>query len=173
MPNISNAIINDFVSFRLSVHTKSCYLTWLPWANPETPRFVSQQLFFELTSSTSPNIENFACNNSVFTNRKRCLLVRQVPQGLFHTGSSITQLFYYLAPLQNDTDVTSRCMQLIFGDKGAATCLIRECPICDWKRGEGRGEKSIGPWTKYGHTRLSSFCSYTNGGCSINKRVFY
>ena len=107
MPKIYNAIINDFVSFRLFVHTKSCCLTWLPWANPETPRFVSQQLFFELTSSTSPNIENFACNNSVFTNRKRCLLVRQVPQGLFHTGSSITLLFYYLAPLRIFTIIWS------------------------------------------------------------------
>ena len=42
--------------------------------------------------------------------------------------SIMTLLFYYLAPLQNCTDVTSLCMQFIFGDKGAATCLIRECP---------------------------------------------
>ena len=33
----------------------------------------------------------------------------------------MTLLFYYLAPLQNDTDVMSRCMQFIFGDKGEAT----------------------------------------------------
>ena len=25
----------------------------------------------------------------------------------------------------------SQCMQFIFWDKGAATCLIRECPTCD------------------------------------------
>ena len=78
----------------------------------------------------------------------------------------MTMLFHYLAPLQNDNDVTSRCMQFIFEDKGQATCLIREC-TCDWKRGEGKGEKSIGPWTKYGHARLNLFCPYTNKRCSI------
>ena len=31
---------------------------------------------------------------------------------------------------------TSRCMQFTFGDKGEATYLIRECPTCNWKRGE-------------------------------------
>ena len=108
--------------------------------------------------------------------------------------SIMTLLFYYLAPLQNCTDVTSLCMQFIFGDKGAATCLIRECPtvshvgmcqVCllgtslhlrmalytalpvTEKEGKGEVKKSITPWTKYGHANLSSFCSYTNEGCSV------
>ena len=45
--------------------------------------------------------------------------------------SSMTLLFYYLAPLQNNNIVTSQCMQFIFGDKGEAMCLMRECPTCD------------------------------------------
>ena len=45
--------------------------------------------------------------------------------------NSMNLLFYYLAPLQNDTNVTSQCMLFIFGDKGAATCLIREYPTRD------------------------------------------
>ena len=59
------------------------------------------------------------------------------------TISSMTLLFYYLAPLQNDTVVTSQCMQFTFRDKGAAWSA------CDWKRKEGRGKKSISPGTKY------------------------
>ena len=31
--------------------------------------------------------------------------------------SSMTLLFYYLAPLQNDAVVTSRCIQFNLGDK--------------------------------------------------------
>ena len=79
--------------------------------------------------------------------------------------SSMTLLFYFLAPLQNYTDVTSWCMQFIFGDKGAATCLIRKCPTCDWKRKEGKGEMEFLDeiWTR----KPYSFCSYTNGGCSL------
>ena len=34
------------------------------------------------------------------------------------SSSSMTLLFYYLAPLQNDTNVMLRCMQFIFWDKG-------------------------------------------------------
>ena len=64
---------------------------------------------------------------------------------------SMTRLFKYLAPLPIHCLVTSRCMQFIFGDKGEATCLIRECPTCDWKREEGRGEYEHRPldeiWT--------------------------
>ena len=71
-------------------------------------------------------------------------------------GSSMTLLFYYLALLQNDTDVTSQCMQFIFGDKGPATCLNRECPTCDWKRGEGKGKKSLLVFF-----RLPIYCVYT------------
>ena len=50
--------------------------------------------------------------------------------------SSMTLLLYYLAPLQNDTVVTARCMQFIFGGKVEATCLIRECPL--WLKKKGR-----------------------------------
>ena len=31
-------------------------------------------------------------------------------------------------------------MQFIFGDKKDTNCLIRECPTCDWKREEGKGD---------------------------------
>ena len=37
---------------------------------------------------------------------------------IWSSDSSKTLLFYYLAPLQNKTIVTSRCMQFNFGDKG-------------------------------------------------------
>ena len=73
--------------------------------------------------------------------------------------SSMTLLFYYLAPLQNDTDMTSRCMQFIFGDKGEVPYLWLK------ERGRERGKKSIGPWTKYGQANLISFCP--NGRCSV------
>ena len=36
--------------------------------------------------------------------------------------------------------VTSRCMQFIFGEKGEAICLIRECPVTER---EGTGEGNI------------------------------
>ena len=48
--------------------------------------------------------------------------------------SSMTLLFYYLAPLQNDTVLTSQCIHFNFWDKGEANCLIRECPTCGGKR---------------------------------------
>ena len=31
-------------------------------------------------------------------------------------------------------------MQFSFEDKRVDTCLIRECPTCDWKRGKGKGK---------------------------------
>ena len=37
--------------------------------------------------------------------------------------SSILVLFYYLAPLQNDAIVTSRCVQFTFRDKGEVYLL--------------------------------------------------
>ena len=49
-------------------------------------------------------------------------------------------LFIYLSHLPNDTDLTSRCIQFIFGDKVAATCLNRE-PVTR-KEGKGKGKKS-------------------------------
>ena len=83
----------------------------------------------------------------------------------------MTLLFYYLAPLQNDTDMTSRCMQFIFGDKGAATFLERlfycseilppfssesALPVTE-KEGKGEGKKSIGSWTKLDMQTLVHF----------------
>ena len=62
----------------------------------------------------------------------------------------MTRLFYYLAPRQNDTVVTSQCMQFTLGDKGEANCLIRECPTCDRKREEERWEKE--------HQHLDEIC---------------
>ena len=53
----------------------------------------------------------------------------------------MTLLFYYLPPLQNNTDVTSRCVQFIFGDKGAATCLK---DLCLKERGRECGVKGDG-----------------------------
>ena len=35
----------------------------------------------------------------------------------------MTLLFYYLAPLQNDAVVMSRCLQFTFGDKGEVYLL--------------------------------------------------
>ena len=49
--------------------------------------------------------------------------------------------FCNLAPLQNDTHVTSQCGQFTFGDKGVVTYQIRECSTCDEKRGEAKEEK--------------------------------
>ena len=46
----------------------------------------------------------------------------------------MTLLFYYLAPLQNDTVVKSRCMQFNFGGKGEATCLIRKEGKEEWEK---------------------------------------
>ena len=62
---------------------------------------------------------------------------------MWTSTSSMTLLFYYWAPLQNDTVVKSRCMQFIFWDKGAATYLIRECPDL-WlkKKGRQRGKRA-------------------------------
>ena len=88
----------------------------------------------------------------------RCFLcqisIKKIPvkHVSFYTACGMTLLFLYLAPLPIHCKVTSRCMQFIFGDKGEATCLIRECPICDWKRGEGRKEYEHRPsdkiWTR-------------------------
>ena len=41
-------------------------------------------------------------------------------------------------------------------------------PLPVTKKEEKReGKKSISPWTKYGQANLGSFCSYTNGECSV------
>ena len=55
----------------------------------------------------------------------------------------MTLFFYYLAPLQNDTVVTSQCMQFTFGDKGEATFLIRVSYL--WLKERGR-ESYFSTW---------------------------
>ena len=69
---------------------------------------------------------------------------------------SILMLFYYLAPLQNDSIVMSQCMQFTFGDKG-------EVYLLDETKKERRreGKRSIDPRKKYGHTNLISFFPHT------------
>ena len=46
--------------------------------------------------------------------------------------------------LFNTNTLSRDVMQFIFGDKREATWLIRECPTCDWKKGEERGEYEQG-----------------------------
>ena len=71
-------------------------------------------------------------------------------------------LFYYLAPLQNGSTVTSRWMQFTFGDKREVHLLDKSAlPVTD-KESMREGKKSICPRMKYGHANLSSFCPHTN-----------
>ena len=66
----------------------------------------------------------------------------------------------------------SRYMQFIFGDKVEATCVIRECPTCDWKRGEGRdsscetdGEIQIGMTDRYRGTKVCMYVTEKSDNC--------
>ena len=58
-------------------------------------------------------------------------------------------LFYYLAPLQNDSIVTSRCMQFTFGDKGEVYLLDKSALPVPEKQSMREGKRSIGPRMKY------------------------
>ena len=59
-------------------------------------------------------------------------------------------LIYYLAPLQNDAVVTSRCIQFTFGDKREVYLLNESAlPVT-----EKESVQSIGPKMKYGHANL-------------------
>ena len=49
-------------------------------------------------------------------------------------------LFYYLAPLQNDSIVTSRCMQFTFGDK-REVYLLDESDLPKTKKKVSKREK--------------------------------
>ena len=71
--------------------------------------------------------------------------------------SSILMLFYYLAPLQNDSIVTSQCTQFTFGDKGEVY-RFDESALTE-KESVQEGKRSIGPRMKYGHTNLSKSIS--------------
>ena len=69
--------------------------------------------------------------------------------------------------MQNDTDVTSPCMQFIFGTREKLPVWSESVLPVTEREGKGEENKSIGHWTKYGHSRLISFCSYTNGMSSV------
>ena len=58
--------------------------------------------------------------DSSFDNRGKVLLLQPLQSnqvGFAQANSSILMLFYYLATRQNDSVMTSRCMQITFGDK--------------------------------------------------------
>ena len=58
-------------------------------------------------------------------------------------------LFYYLAPLLNDTSVTSKCMQFTSGDKREAHLLDKSVLPVTEKERRGKGKSSIDPRIKY------------------------
>ena len=72
-------------------------------------------------------------------------------------------LFYYLTPLQNDSIMTSRCMQFTFGDKSEVHLLDESALAVTEKESMLEGKRSIGPRMKYGHANLSSFFLGTLG----------
>ena len=49
-------------------------------------------------------------------------------------------LFYYLALLQNDSLVPSRCVQFTFGDKREVT-MLDESALPEMKKKDARGKK--------------------------------
>ena len=55
-------------------------------------------------------------------------------------------LFYYIAPQQRDSIVTSRCMQFTFGDKGNVYLLDKSVlPVTEKKGGErGKAASALG-----------------------------
>ena len=94
--------------------------------------FVSNQV-----ASKKPNY----CNKLTTVNMMKYRLSIQLFK-IYNVYSSMTLLFDYLAPLQNDTIVMSQCMQFILGDKGEATCLIREY-LWLKERGRERGNRAL------------------------------
>ena len=58
-------------------------------------------------------------------------------------------LFYYLAPLQNDTVVTSQCVQLTFGDKREVYELDGSALPVTEKESKRKGKKNIDPKMKF------------------------
>ena len=54
-----------------------------------------------------------------------CVKVKKILLG----HSSILMLFYYLAPLQSDCLVMSRCMQFTFGDKVRENIMVNRLSI--------------------------------------------
>ena len=68
--------------------------------------------------------------------------------------SSILMLFYYLAPLQNDTILTSQCMQFTFGDKEEVYLVYESVLPVTKKERRREAKRSISPKIKYGDTNL-------------------
>ena len=58
-------------------------------------------------------------------------------------------LFYYLAPLQDDATVTSRCVQFTFGDKREVYLLDESVLPVTKKESMREGKRSIGPRRKF------------------------
>ena len=69
-------------------------------------------------------------------------------------------LFYYIAPLQNDSIVTWQCIQFTFGDKREVYLLEESALPVTEKESMQEGKKSIDPRTKSGHPNLYSMCNY-------------
>ena len=101
------------------------------------------------------------------------LLIKRVTvRKLLDRNSSMTLLFYYLAPMQIDTNVTSWCMQLIFWDKRAATCLIRECPTCDWKKRWREREKGASAYEMDIYCLMSFFYRINHLFCIVFSSIW-
>ena len=65
--------------------------------------------------------------------------------------------------MQNDSIVTSQCMQFTFGDKGEVYLLDKSVLPVTGKERRGEGKSSIGTRMKYGHANhydvtIVSFC---------------
>ena len=89
-----------------------------------------------------------------------------------YSSSSILMLFYYLASLQNDSMVTSQCMQFTFGDKGEVYLLDESALPVNVKERRREGKRSMGRRMKNGHANLKSFFPHTNGRfCVFNSPV--
>ena len=88
--------------------------------------------------------------------------------------SSILMLFYYLASLQNNSIVTSQCMQFIFGDKREVYLLEESALPVTKKESMQERKRSIGPRVRYGHPNLTSFYPHTNEQvCVFNLSSLY
>ena len=70
-----------------------------------------------MTFGLMKQLQRSWCNISVLELMHQLWYLKNLSALLIHTyvihfsSSSMTLLFYYLSPLQNDTDVTSQCMQ--------------------------------------------------------------
>ena len=79
---------------------------------------------------------------------------------LKQTTGSILMLFYYLAPLQDDSIVTSWCMQFTFGDEREVYLLDKSALPVTEKESMQEEKRSIGPRMKF----KWSICDVSNFG---------